>query len=105
VSKYYPSGLLLLHLQGSIEDIHDAVHDLLGGGSESPWAQGHMSFPPYSSFDPVFWLHHCNVDRQLALWEALHPTVSMNVCCNAASAAALAQMCYANPFKPSAGLS
>jgi hypothetical protein len=34
-----------------------------------------MSHVPYSSFDPVFWLHHCTVDRELALWEALNPQV------------------------------
>lgn len=45
------------------------MHGVLGGG-------GHMSFPPYSSFDPVFTLHHCNVDRLLALWEAQNVKVS-----------------------------
>lgn len=27
----------------------------------------------YSAFDPVFWLHHCNVDRLLAIWQAIYP--------------------------------
>lgn len=34
---------------GSLEDIHNAVHDLLGGG-------GHMSSIANSAFDPIFWL-------------------------------------------------
>lgn len=27
----------------------------------------------YSAFDPVFWLHHCNVDRLFAIWQAIYP--------------------------------
>lgn len=34
---------------GSLEDIHNAVHNLMGGG-------GHMSRVPVSAFDPIFWL-------------------------------------------------
>lgn len=26
-----------------------------------------------SAFDPIFFLHHCNVDRIFAAWQALHP--------------------------------
>lgn len=26
-----------------------------------------------AAFDPIFWLHHCNVDRIWGLWQALHP--------------------------------
>lgn len=35
----------------SLETIHDEIHAMVGNG-------GHMSFIPYSSFDPIFWLHH-----------------------------------------------
>ena len=28
-----------------------------------------------SAFDPIFWLHHCNVDRMLSLWSAVNPGV------------------------------
>ena len=27
----------------------------------------------YSAFDPVFWLHHTNVDRLFAIWQAIYP--------------------------------
>src|SRR5690606_35341168 len=27
----------------------------------------------YSAFDPVFWLHHTNVDRIFAIWQAIWP--------------------------------
>src|ERR1700744_3946934 len=45
---------------GSLEDIHNEIHDKTGGDS------GHMSSLDVSAFDPVFWLHHANVDRLFA---------------------------------------
>ncbi|KAK7464940.1 hypothetical protein VKT23_006148 [Stygiomarasmius scandens] len=50
----------------SLEGIHDSMHDILGGN-------GHMSNPDYAGFDPIFFLHHCNVDRLYALWEYVYP--------------------------------
>ena len=32
-----------------------------------------MSFIPYSAFDPIFWLHHANIDRIVAMWQAIYP--------------------------------
>ncbi|TFK74620.1 Di-copper centre-containing protein [Pluteus cervinus] len=52
----------------SLESIHDTVHVLLGGA-------GHMSSVPVAAFDPIFWLHHTNVDRLVALWQGLNPTL------------------------------
>lgn len=40
---------------------HNTVHRLVGGN------QGFMADPLLAGLDPLFWLHHCNVDR---LWEA-----------------------------------
>ncbi|KAG0642710.1 hypothetical protein HOY80DRAFT_881126 [Tuber brumale] len=50
----------------SLESIHNTIHNTIGGG-------GHMSYPDYAAFDPIFWLHHTNVDRIFALWQVLHP--------------------------------
>ncbi|KAK1596707.1 uncharacterized protein LY79DRAFT_667261 [Colletotrichum navitas] len=50
---------------GSIEDIHNAIHNYTGGG-------GHMSDPAIAAFDPIFWLHHTNIDRLFAIWQACH---------------------------------
>ena len=50
----------------SIENLHNAIHSLVG-------QTGHMGMIPYSSFDPIFWLHHANVDRLVAIWQALYP--------------------------------
>lgn len=51
----------------SLENLHDNLHALLGG------FQGHMTIVPFSAFDPLFFLHHCNVDRLFALWQVFHP--------------------------------
>ena len=39
---------------GSLEDIHNAVHNLTGGTGK-PYG-GHMASVPNSAFDPIFWL-------------------------------------------------
>ncbi|RAL58966.1 hypothetical protein DID88_009257 [Monilinia fructigena] len=40
---------------------------------------GHMSAPDYAAFDPLFWLHHTNVDRQFAIWQALTPIAMRSI--------------------------
>ncbi|EPE28797.1 Di-copper centre-containing [Glarea lozoyensis ATCC 20868] len=50
----------------SVEDIHNNVHGHVGG-------TGHMGNVGVASFDPIFWLHHCNVDRLFAIWQELYP--------------------------------
>jgi hypothetical protein len=53
--------------------LHDGVHGWVGDAWEfvgqTPRDGGHMSFPSVSVNDPVFWLHHCNVDRLWAVWQ------------------------------------
>ncbi|KAL8832127.1 MAG: hypothetical protein Q9191_000449 [Dirinaria sp. TL-2023a] len=49
----------------SLEDVHDKLHGLIGG-------KGHMGNIAVAAFDPVFWLHHCNIDRLLAMWQDLY---------------------------------
>lgn len=71
----------------NLEDIHNNVHDWTGG----PFG-GFMASVPVAAFDPIFWLHHwcvtapckhevlllifarfnSNVDRQIAIWQALY---------------------------------
>ncbi|KAF5875638.1 putative tyrosinase protein [Botrytis fragariae] len=50
----------------SIESLHDQIHGLAGSG-------GHMSYIDYSSFDPLFFLHHTMIDRCFAIWQTLNP--------------------------------
>jgi tyrosinase len=45
---------------GDLEgDPHGSVHDDIGGD---------MGFINRSAFDPIFWLHHCNIDRLWNVW-------------------------------------
>jgi hypothetical protein len=32
-----------------------------------------MHFVPISSFDPLFWFHHNNVERMFVLWQMMNP--------------------------------
>ncbi|KAK4239408.1 hypothetical protein C8A03DRAFT_42953 [Achaetomium macrosporum] len=56
---------------GSLEDVHNEIHDRTGGS-------GHMSSLETSAFDPLFWLHHINVDRLWAIWQELNPNSYMS---------------------------
>jgi hypothetical protein len=44
------------------------MHDAFGGNV------GQMAFPALAGFDPIFFLHHCNVDRVFAIWQAANFT-------------------------------
>jgi len=43
---------------------HNHVHD---------WVGGVMSDPANAPLDPVFWLHHAEVDRLWHIWQTTHP--------------------------------
>lgn len=46
---------------------HDVVHGFVGGGL-SPQQPGLMSVPQTAGLDPIFWLHHANIDRLWEVW-------------------------------------
>lgn len=46
--------------------LHNLVHRWVGGTMLD------MSSPN----DPVFWLHHCNIDRLWSVWQFAHPTIA-----------------------------
>lgn len=50
----------------NLENIHNLVHVLVGGD---------MVDIASSAYDPLFWFHHCNVDRLMAIYQASHPNV------------------------------
>ncbi|KAF8453580.1 hypothetical protein BDZ91DRAFT_668585 [Kalaharituber pfeilii] len=54
----------------SLEGVHNSIHDYTGGFLTGT---GHMSWVLVSAFDPIFWLHHSNIDRLFAIWQTLHP--------------------------------
>jgi len=45
-----------------LETPHNTLHDVIGGDS------GNMGDITISAFDPIFWLHHCNMDRHFYTW-------------------------------------
>ncbi len=49
--------------QGQLNGVHGGVHGRTGG---------HMSSIATAGFDPIFYLHHANVDRLWANWQASH---------------------------------
>jgi tyrosinase len=49
--------------QPALEAIHNLVHIAVGGTMNSP----------SSPADPLFWLHHANIDRIWAEWQSAHP--------------------------------
>lgn len=71
----------------SVEALHDKIHNYVGGDNS-----GHMSDPAVAGtitrlraegnsterasigHDPIFFMHHANVDRLTALWQAIHYT-------------------------------
>jgi len=46
----------------ALETPHNTVHDIIGGEG------GNMSDISISAFDPLFWLHHANMDRHYYNW-------------------------------------
>jgi tyrosinase len=47
---------------------HDWVHGLVGGGDRVSNLPGLMSDPDTAALDPIFWLHHANIDRLWQVW-------------------------------------
>ncbi len=44
----------------NFHQMHNGLHGFIGG---------HMSSPTASPFDPIFYMHHCNIDRYWAMWQ------------------------------------
>ena len=61
--------------QGLIErSPHNMIHLAVGGQipqDDGSTAMGLMSAVPTAAFDPVFWLHHANIDRLWSVWDAM----------------------------------
>lgn len=65
-TRDYPFGLLE-------SSPHNNVHNMVGGDNGEPdtsptYHEGLMSDPRTAGLDPVFWLHHANIDRLWQIW-------------------------------------
>jgi tyrosinase len=47
---------------------HNLVHVFVGGNAPDGQTWGLMSDPGIAALDPIFYLHHCNIDRMWAVW-------------------------------------
>lgn len=54
--------------QDQLESLHGAVH---------LWVAGTMSDISVAAYDPIFWAHHCMIDRLWYLWQLKHPGARM----------------------------
>jgi tyrosinase len=65
---------------GKLEsDPHDQIHGLTGGEKLFPEVSprplpGLMSAPDTAGLDPIFWLHHANIDRLWETWRLFKPS-------------------------------
>lgn len=50
--------------QNQVESLHNGVHG---------WVGGTMGSVATSAYDPIFWAHHCMIDRLWYLWQLDHP--------------------------------
>ncbi|MCA9964851.1 MAG: tyrosinase family protein [Anaerolineales bacterium] len=75
------------HHFGKLEKVHNGMHNFAGGSNpfyvknSNPQSQenpptGDMTDNRVTAYDPIFWAHHCNVDRIWALWQKKNPNVN-----------------------------
>lgn len=53
-----------LTFQNQLKNVHNGVH---------VWTGGTMGSVPTAAYDPLFWAHHCMIDRLWYLWQLRHP--------------------------------
>ncbi|KAJ3193388.1 hypothetical protein HK101_004904 [Irineochytrium annulatum] len=58
----------------NLEGVHNTFHSNIGGLSNGNW--GDMYDPTISPNDPIFFLHHANIDRIWGMWQQQHPNVA-----------------------------
>jgi tyrosinase len=59
--QYSPNAPLQGFCNNLDFNLHGNVHDFVGTGTN-------MGYVPTAGEDPVFWMHHCNIDRLWASW-------------------------------------
>ncbi|MEM7346408.1 MAG: tyrosinase family protein [Chloroflexota bacterium] len=61
---------------------HGIIHVLVGGADPSlppPRGIGDMRRVVSAAYDPIFWLHHCMVDKVFYDWQQEHPSANVPV--------------------------
>jgi tyrosinase len=71
LGNYYSSAETPPNFSSSINNNpHGIMHDQIGNQFASDPLNYGMSFIPTAAGDPIFFLHHCNIDRLWASWNA-----------------------------------
>ena len=99
--EHFSSSVNLLTDYVPLETPHNNLHDIIGGEG------GNMSDISISAFDPVFWLHHCNMDRHFYTWlylntdhfkNSIYPTKISTINYNASQAPFFSSSIYDTNF-------
>ncbi|HEX9944560.1 MAG TPA: tyrosinase family protein [Thermoanaerobaculia bacterium] len=61
--SYAPQGGRQGFCMNLDQNLHGTIHVLVGNGQN-------MGSVPWAAGDPIFWMHHCNIDRLWASWNA-----------------------------------
>jgi tyrosinase len=64
-ANYLPSGAIPGFNQALDQGLHGNVHVFVGGSQN-------MGAVPFAAEDPIFWMHHCNIDRLWVIWNQTH---------------------------------
>lgn len=86
----------------SFEEPHNVVHNDIACFSVAGHA-GHMGDLNWSGFDPIFMLHHANIDRLYAMWQAINfndPVFTTSQHGNALYGTASGPMTADSPLRP-----
>jgi tyrosinase len=71
LSDYYSADAVPPNFSSTINNNpHGIMHDQIGNEFVSDLLRAGMSFIPTAAGDPIFFLHHCNIDRIWASWNA-----------------------------------
>jgi len=61
----------------ALEYPHGDIHVVIGG--DGPGLQNAMTHPELAALDPIFWFHHCNIDRLWHEWQKRRNHPAWNV--------------------------
>lgn len=80
-NKEHPSQPAVVSLEAPHNDIHLAVGGFNIPGAKRdyspiPGANGDMGENDTAAFDPIFFFHHCNVDRMFWIWQKKHQSTN-----------------------------
>jgi tyrosinase len=72
----------------NLEGVHGGVH---------VWVGGTMSGVPTAPADPIFWMHHANIDRLWWDWQQAHPGENPNLAGSGATSPVMDPWAYTEP--------